>query len=52
VPGAKLDGGAASGNFATIWLLAVLCVGNTIEFRVTLGELPKFCPLILSVFWP
>ena len=45
------DGGAASGNFATIWLLAELSVENVIEFSVTLGEPPKFCPLMLSVFW-
>jgi hypothetical protein len=32
-------------------LLAELIVGNVIESSVTVGELPKFWPVIVSVFW-
>jgi hypothetical protein len=32
-------------------LLDELTVENVIESSVTVGELPKFCPVTVSVFW-
>lgn len=39
------------GKSATICLLAALIVGKMIESNVTVGELPKFWPLIVTVLW-
>jgi hypothetical protein len=37
------------GKSATIWVLDELTVGNVIVSSVTLAELPKFWPVIVSV---
>jgi hypothetical protein len=47
----KLEGGVVVGKSATICLLAALIVGNVIESSVTVGELPKFWPVIVTVLW-
>jgi hypothetical protein len=49
VPGVKLEGGVVFGKSATICLLAAVIVGNVMESSVTVGELPKFWPLIVNV---
>ncbi len=51
VPGVKLEGGLVVGKSATICLLAELIVGKVMESSVTVGELPKFWPLIVTVLW-
>jgi hypothetical protein len=50
VPGVKLDGAWLFGKSATISPLAELTVGKVTVSSVTVGELPKFWPVIVSVF--
>jgi hypothetical protein len=50
VPGVKLDGAWLFGKSATICPLAELTVGRVNVSSVTVGELPKFWPVIVSVF--